>query len=627
MRVLPFFAAFLVVVFLAPAAPAQEKDWTLLVYMDADNNLEPAGIVDFLELSSVGSDANVNVVVQFDRATGFDASHGDWTDTRRFYVTQGMAPLPQNSLPNPREENMADPATLAAFVTWGIANYPARHVFLVLWDHGDGWQGVVVDDDPVANDRLTAVELRTAFDSIVATTGKRIDLLGNDACRMTLEIQYELAPYVDYFVGSEKDEPFDGWPYDRLLTSLVADPTMTPDALAATLVDRYVESYEGTSQYSVALSAVDASALRPLVSELSAFLDEVQIHQPYFTAEILAARAATERYESAGTCCGDEYDLQHFIENVLAEAPSRRLERRGLGVLAAIDAAVVHERHWDNPAPVNGVPAKNAHGLSLWFPTIGGDVSYAALAMSQDGRWDEFLLWYPIGTRPQVASNGVAVARDGDGDGRNEEIVVEYRPETNGTMALDVYRDGTFAFSREYSAVGGRLDTVRLPLPLGGSHEVSFYLIAGGDLVNLTVVSDLTVHELIRFNGTVSDVEGRPLGGATVRLQNLRTNATITATTTSGGSYAVDVTYPTWFRDGDVVQLEVRSGELVARVSFAAKTSDLGPDRAFTRDVSLTASGSGLWIAATVALALLAVAGFTGLLFYRRRYERFRNPP
>ena len=627
MRRASILTAFLLVVLLVPPVPAQEKDWTILVYMDADNNLEPVGVIDFLELSSVGSDANVNVVVQFDRTPGFDTSYGDWTDTRRFYVTAGMAPLPQNSLQNLGEENMADPATLSAFVSWGVANYPARHVFLVLWDHGDGWQGVVVDDDPVANDRLTAVDLRTALDSIVATTGRRIDLLGNDACRMTAEILYELAPYVDYFVGSEKDEPFDGWPYDRLLTSLVANPDVSPDALAGILVDQYVESYEGTSQYSVALSAVNAAALRPLLTELDAFLAEVAIHEPYFTAEVLAARTATERYENAGSCCGDEYDLYHFIENVLANAPSRRLERSGVEVLNAIDVAVVYERHWDNPSPVNGVPAKNAHGLSLWFPTIGGDPSYGALSMSQDGTWDDFLTWYAIGSRPQVAANASAVAVDEDGDGSNDALDLEWAPAANGVMAVDLYRDGAFEFALEFPAVRDRRDTVRVPMPFGGMYEASFYLLAGGDLVNLTVVRDLVVHEWVRFRGVVRGPDSRPLAGAVVAVTNLRTNESLQATTTAGGSYAIPVRYPEWFRDGDLIVLEVRSGGDGARLTFPASVAQMAPDRAFVNDVTLSGSGAGVWIAAVVVLAVLAAAALAGMLVYRRRYERFRNPP
>lgn len=620
-------AILLLVGILAPPAAAQEKDWTILVYMDADNNLEPVGILDFLELSSVGSNADVNIVVQFDRAAGFDASHGDWKDTRRFFVTPGLAPNPQNSIRNMPEQNMADPATLVSFVDWGIANYPARHYFLVLWDHGDGWRGVVVDDDPVSNDRLTVLELRTALEAIVTASGRRIDLLGLDGCRMTFEIEYELVDYVDYFVGSEKDEPLDGWPYDRLLTALVADPSMPPETLAATLVDRYVESYVGKSPYSVALSAVNAAALRPLLGKLNDFLGELAIHQPYFTAQVVAARNATERYERGGLCCGDEYDLHHFVENVLSEAPSRRLERRGLEVLAAIDVAVTHERHWDNPSAVNGVPAKNAHGLSLWFPSVGGDPGYAALGMSQDGGWDEFLSAYSIGTRPQVAANAAVRAEDRDADGRNEAIAVEYRPAANGTMAVDLYRDGSFALSTEFSAIVGRSDTARLPLRLGGWHEVSAYLIVNGDLVNLTVASGLAIHELIRFNGTVSGVDGRPADGATVVLRNLATNATLTTTTANGGRYGFDVSYPSWFNEGDALELEVRAGDIVARVSFAAHLGELGPYRAFTRDVSVNPAGMALWIAAIIALAVLAAVAFSGLFLYRRRYERFRHPP
>jgi hypothetical protein len=569
----------------------------------------------------------VNVVVQFDRAVGYDNSSGGWTDTRRFYVTAGMTPLPQNSLQNLGEENMADPSTLAAFVTWGIATYPARHVFLVLWDHGNGWQGVVVDDDPVSNDRLTAVELRTALESIVSTTGRRIDVLGNDACRMTLEIMYELAPYVDYFVGSEKDEPFDGWPYDDLLTSLAANPDASPDALAEMLVDRYVESYEGTSQYSVALSAVNAAALRPLLGELDAFLREVAIHEPYFTAEVLAARTATERYEDAGVCCGDEYDLYHFIENVVAQAPSRRIERTGGLVLNAVDVAVVYERHWDNPAPVNGVPAKNAHGLSLWFPSIGGDPGYAALSMSQDGMWDDFLTWYAVGTRPQVAANASASAVDEDGDGNNDALILGWNPGASGNMSVDLYRDGVFDVTLEFAAVQGRQDSVRIPMSIGGLHEVSFYLLVGGDLVNLTVLSDLVVHEWVRFRGVVRGSDGHALSGVTVTVTNLRTNARLEVTTAANGSYAIPVRYPDWFLDGDPVALEARSIDQGVRLTFPAYVGAMAPDRSFVNDVTLSGAGAGAWIVATAVLAALAAAALAGLMMYRRRYERFRNPP
>ena len=623
MRLLPVLAAFVLVVW-APrvAAPPPMKDWTFLVYMDADNSLEDVGVDDFLEMAVVGSTDRINVVVQFDRTPDPKTrAYGDWTTAKRFYVTAGLEPTPGNALVDLGEVNMADPATLIGFVNWGIATYPARYYFLVLWDHGLGWQGVVVDDDPSFGDQLTAPDLRTAMSAIVAANGRRIDLLGNDACRMTLEIQYELAGFVDYFVGSEKDEPLAGWPYDTFLTALAANPGMSPPQVASALVDRYVESYENNSPYSVALSAVSAAGLRPLVASLNAFLDEVAVEEPYFTDEVVAARDATEHYELAGQAGGDEYDLYHFIENLLDRIPSRALERRGTGLIAAFQGAVVHNRSWDNPIPINQVHAAHAHGISLWFPTTSLP-QYGQLAFSVDSRWDEFLANYSIGTRPQIAASATAASQDTDGDGYLDELVLRYAPAVEGTMAVDVYRDGSYALSRLFAATAGRTDEIRLPLSVGGFYEVTFYLIAAGDLVNLTVVEGLVIHELITFQGRVTGANGAPLDG-TVTLINLRTGQRA-AVTTTGGRYAVEAVYPTWFHDGDRMALEVRAGDRKTRVEFDAI---LTGNRTFVRDVSLDTLGMGPWIAAIAALAVLTVAGLVGTLYFWRRLRRFKRIP
>jgi len=606
-----------------PASAPPPKDWTFLVYMDADNNLEDVGIDDFLEMSSVGSTASVNIVVQFDRSPGFVRSYGDWTTAKRYYVTQGMTPDNASALMDLGEVNMADPATLAAFVNWGIGNYPAARYFLVLWDHGDGWQGVVVDDDPVVGDRLTALELRSALSAIVAASGRRIDILGNDACRMTLEIQYELADFVDYFVGSEKDEPLEGWPYDMFLSALTATPAAAPIDVAATLVDAYVESYENNSLYSVTLSAISAAGLRPLVADLNALLDEVNLAEPYFTREVVEARDATEHYETGGGPGGQEYDLHHFVENLVDRIPSRRLERAAERLYTSFDAAVVHERHWDNPTPVNQVHAANAHGISLWFPNIGGDLGYAQLALSQDSGWDEFLTTYGIGMRPQVALDATAVTADPDGDGLLSEIRLLYGPAVNGTVAVDVYRDGAPVFSRLYAGVGNRTDALTYRFITGGVYEVTVYLIAGGDLQNLTVLPDLVIEERITFRGEVTGRDGNPLDGGTVTLIHLPSGRSST-TAVSGGVYSMTVEYPTWFRDGDPVALELVAGDRRVQVEFDAT---LTADRAFVRNLFVDTVGMGGWIVTVIALGIVAFLGVAFALYYRQRLNRFTKIP
>ena len=62
------------------------KDWTFMVYIDADCNLEQAGIDDINEMEMEGSDSNINVIVQIDRIPGFDDSEGDWTGAKRYHI-------------------------------------------------------------------------------------------------------------------------------------------------------------------------------------------------------------------------------------------------------------------------------------------------------------------------------------------------------------------------------------------------------------------------------------------------------------------------------------------------------------------------------------------------------------
>ena len=119
-------------------------NWTLLIYFSADNDLEQWGLIDLNELEAAGSSSQVNVVVQFDRIPGYDASNGDCTDTRRYYVTHDTDPNLINStrldtLPPLGELDMGNPQTLIDFVNWGVDNFPAQHYAVVLWDHGDGW--------------------------------------------------------------------------------------------------------------------------------------------------------------------------------------------------------------------------------------------------------------------------------------------------------------------------------------------------------------------------------------------------------------------------------------------------------------------------------------------------------
>ena len=71
-----------------PVALAQDgASWTFIVYVAGDNDLEPFVINDLMEMQAVGSTDQVSIVVQVDRAEGYEEVQGNWIDTRRYYVT------------------------------------------------------------------------------------------------------------------------------------------------------------------------------------------------------------------------------------------------------------------------------------------------------------------------------------------------------------------------------------------------------------------------------------------------------------------------------------------------------------------------------------------------------------
>lgn len=341
-------------VWLSPEAAAQNRqvEWTFLVYMDGDNNLESAAIDDFLEMAPWGSDANVIIAVLFDRAPGYDGRYDDWTDTRRGVINIGDVPDAAWGV-SLGELNMGDPQTLIDFVEWGMQLWPAANYAVVLWDHGSGWQKILAGDslvfksvcvDDTDNDRLFMREVRNALTTI-ETDEQEPDLVGFDACLMAMvEVAYEIRQNTSVMVGSEKTVPNDGWPYNTILQDLVGYPTMSAAHLGIAIVDRYYESY-GNSQI---LSAVNLPAMGTLAAGIDVF-----------------AQTLRDNWNSdAGAC---------------VEA--------ACGVMTALDAAVISEEHGDE--------WPGSHGLAIYFPEVVGDFNAgynsATILLPADTRWDEFL--------------------------------------------------------------------------------------------------------------------------------------------------------------------------------------------------------------------------------------------
>ena len=404
--------ACLVVTLLVTVAFAQwTADWTVLVYLDGDNNLEGAALDDLNEMEAAGSTADVHIVVQLDRIDGYDGSNGNWTTCKRFYVTQDPSgydsTIVSTELADLGEVNMGDPATLIDFAEWGRDNFPAEHYALVLWDHGNGWKrseeavwpksAAPQDLEPVADDPtgigwddtdggdyLTTPELRAAFQSIRSYYGANIDVVGLDACLMgMLEIDYELTPYADYLVASEETEPWDGWDYEASMTWLIAHPAATPEQLAQQVVTDYIAFYGATSD--TTQSAVDLAAIRPggLAGALHTLAHDLRSDLAGHWFAVERVRDQVQDYYDA-----DYIDLYHFAELLQSNSDDPTIQADAQAVMDAIATAVAGEAH--------GSALPDSHGISIYFPPCD---SYAAkydtdCLLSVDTDWNDFVYEY-----------------------------------------------------------------------------------------------------------------------------------------------------------------------------------------------------------------------------------------
>ncbi len=382
-----------------PAPPAPERprrpapaDWTVMVYLNAKNNLEEFGLKDLNELEAAGSTDRVSIVAELGRMKGYYAGDGDWTGVRRYYVTRDLdrGAVTSPVLADLGPADMGDYRELAAFIRWAKASYPARKYLLVVWNHGSGWtksaagpRGISYDDESGSH-----ITVRQLAQALRAAGGA--DVYASDACLMQMpEVAWELRDLASYIVGSEETEPADGYPYDAVLAALTAAPGMAPRALAGELVSDYGAYYaaQGTG---ATLSALDASAL-PRLRELTAAFAE-------------AAMAAGDRgvmkrglYYAQHYAYDDNKDLGSFLDYVAAKARDQRLRGAAAALAAHLRGPLVPFRAAANYAQVpDGLEPADyglASGLAVYLPGTRPPAAYAELSWAADSSWGAFLAW------------------------------------------------------------------------------------------------------------------------------------------------------------------------------------------------------------------------------------------
>ena len=408
----------------------QKKKWTVMVWMAGDNDLEDFGTGDIGELKRVGSTKDVHVVAQLDRM--------DDNCTRRYYLRKGTS-IDADAVAELDETNTGDPRVAVDFFTWAMKTYPAQRYLTVIWNHGSGIdetdvykraaaRGVsvvrgarpsstvvprervraittrkfrralfsttieaavtnrAIAYDDTAADFLDNVELKRVLAQVKKKVGRKIDLVGFDACLMNMvEVAYQLRQDVALIVGSQETEPGDGWPYDKVLADLAAKPTMTPAELGKKIVQRYAASYASDS---VTQSLLDLERLTPLataIDKLAVALVKA-IKQPVEFAGVTKAIRDAQHFQDTR----DFIDLHDLCAHLCKRVKDPAVQSAASATMTLINppkGIVAAEAH-------KGASVKGARGVSIYFPRGDVSVAYDKLDFAKGTKWNTFIKAY-----------------------------------------------------------------------------------------------------------------------------------------------------------------------------------------------------------------------------------------
>lgn len=375
----------------------QKKDWTFLVYINGNNDLDAYGQFNINQMERVGSTEQVNVVVQW-------ASTAN-QKTQRLFITQDRD---NRKVTSPVMEglgkvDMGDWHTLVSFIQWGVEHYPAKHYFIDVWDHGSGWHDLKlksyspnfnpmdISHDDHSKNMITTPQLGQAMSEAARIMGHKVDIYGSDACLMAMaEIASEMKNSVHYFIGSEEIEPGEGWPYDAILAEWNKKNSTSAEEVAKIVTNEYVKSYQGggggsfNSYNEVTFSAFNLEKTERMYSAVSALGAYLRRLDRSKQKKVVQAFARTQMFYHSDY--RDFLDLFSQLEKLNLIELSKEVSLQG--VKDAIHEYVIVNRVTTDYA--------QATGLSIWLPTKLSTYKsyseyYSTLQFQHDTRWGDAL--------------------------------------------------------------------------------------------------------------------------------------------------------------------------------------------------------------------------------------------
>lgn len=411
--------------------------WTIMYYMCCDSEgMDPYSEPLLQNLSKIKSTNRLNIVVLNDR-------YG-YGDTNLYYVDRNGSLIELNDLFNwPCEVDTSNPVTFQEFCRQMMEYFPADHYGLITYaGGGTGWQLFCLHDQSQAGRGITLPSLADCFQKITDDGLQPIDVVMVSCAMGTIELAYELSPYVQYIIGTQ--DCFEQQDlvarFYQFTWDLHNNTDLSPEQLASCAPKHlqphpfyYAESYFGKLPLVNRLfnrlafprlhavihypssSVINLSKIQDLTERISEISEFLILHLPEVDIRNAIANARKQVRES-GKCyqktrlpllsrtpitfeflAYDAFiDLYHFFSLLTNTTDDETLRNHCISLLNKMNETIP----W-----IKKVPGDESHGLNMYFPetkamynkyVLPGKIPcpYEHLGFSHSSSWDDFLIQY-----------------------------------------------------------------------------------------------------------------------------------------------------------------------------------------------------------------------------------------
>jgi len=218
-------------------------------------------------------------------------------------------------------------------------------------------RSILLDDE--SHDFIDNLELKEIF----AKDNRKIDIIGFDACLMNMmEVAYQLKDHAEMLVGSQENEPEQGWDYKAILSYIVANPKASNEEISNKIIESYMESCKHLNNRRLTLSTIRTDKLNRIASAMNDFAYAILENEPKIFKTL---RNIVDDVESFN---GDDdlyFDFYHFVS--LTKAYYEEEDNYQENIVNASDDLLREIKRLILKS--ESVKVDNAHGVSVYLGT------------------------------------------------------------------------------------------------------------------------------------------------------------------------------------------------------------------------------------------------------------------